>query len=317
MASHLISLPAVRQHPLLKPYAALAAVCFFWGTTFLAIRVALESFSPLLLLATRFLTSGTILLIVCALSGAAFPRGRQLVMTALYGLLPLGVSSGALSFAQTWIPSSLASLYITTSPLWLVALDALIPGGEPLRKRTVAAMMVGFAGTALLVFPKNLQEGFSLPNVVGFLILQVGNIAWGLGSILFRRQSTSLTTNAHPFVSGAIQQFFSGAVTLLLTLVIPQPPVHWKLRSVLAVLYLVTFGSIVGYSAYIYVLDKLPVSIVSLYTYVNPVVAVTLGWLFYREPFGYRELTAMLIIFFGVYLVKRAQARPTPPTTPD
>ena len=313
MASDTFSLVSWRDHPQMKPYAALAAVCFFWGTTFLAIRIALESFPPLLLLATRFLTSGSILLVIAWLRGATFPRGRELVMTALYGLLPLGVSSGALTFAQTWIPSSLASLYITTSPLWLVALDALIPGGETLRGRTLAAMLVGFAGTALLVFPRNLQEGFSRANVMGFLILQVGNIAWGLGSLLFRRRNIG----AHPFVSGAVQQFFSGALTLGLSFLIPHGAVDWSTRGVCAVLYLVTFGSIVGYSSYIYALEKLPVSIVSLYTYVNPVVAVTLGWIFYRERFGQRELAAMLIIFFGVYLVKRSQARGMPPTTPD
>lgn len=313
MASLISLIAAWRTHPLRKPYAALAAVCFFWGTTFLAIRVALESFPPLMLLATRFLTSGSILLSIAALRGATFPRGRELFYTALYGLLPLGVSSGALAFAQTLIPSSLASLYITTSPLWLVALDALIPGGEHLRRRTVAAMVVGFVGTALLVFPKNLQEGFSAANVKGFLILQVGNIAWGLGSLLFRRR----TSVAHPFVSGAVQQFVTGVLTLALALLIPQPAIDWSTRGTLAVLYLVTFGSIVGYSAYIYVLDKLPVSIISIYTYVNPVVALTLGWIFYRESFGRRELAAMLIIFVGVYLVKRSQAYPRPPTTPD
>ena len=273
--------------------------------------MALETIPPLTLLASRFLTSGSILLVIAALRGATFPRGRELFFTALYGLLPLGVSSGALAFAQTEITSSLAALYITTSPFWTVAIEAVIPGGERLQRRTVAAMLVGFVGTALLVFPKNLQEGFSAANVKGFLILQVGQIAWGLGAILFRRRSLSdaQTTQAHPFVSGAVQQFVSGALTLLLTMVIPHAPVVWSTRGVLAVLYLVTFGSIVGYSAYIYVLDKLPVSIVSLYTYVNPVVAVSLGWIFYREPFGGRELTAMLIIFLGVYLVKRSQGR--------
>lgn len=277
----------------------------------MAIRVALESMPPLILLATRFLTSGTILLTIAAWRGATFPRGRELFFTALYGLLPLGVSSGALAFAQTMIPSSLAALYITTSPLWTVLVESAIPGGERLHRGTLAAMLVGFAGTALLVFPKNLQEGFSPANVKGFLILQVGNLAWALGAILFRRRSLSATqaTNAHPIVSGAVQQFVTGALTLLLTTVLPLGEVEWTSRGLLAVLYLVTFGSIVGYSAYIYVLGKLPVSIVSTYTYVNPVVAVSLGWIFYREPFGGRELTAMAIIFLGVYLVKRSQQK--------
>jgi drug/metabolite transporter (DMT)-like permease len=124
---------------------------------------------------------------------------------------------------------------------------------------------------------------------------------WAFGSIYQRRQ----VSKAHPIVIGAVQQLAAGLAFLPLVLVFHEHPVHWSTRGVAAILYLVMFGSIVGYSAYIFALDRLPVAIVSVYPYVNSVVAVTLGWLFYREPFGLREATAMLIIFTGVALVKR------------
>jgi drug/metabolite transporter (DMT)-like permease len=107
-----------------------------------------------------------------------------------------------------------------------------------------------------------------------------------------------------------VQQLAAGLAFVPLTLVVPESPIHWTTRGVIALLYLVVFGSIVGYSAYIYALDKLPVPVVSIYTYVNPVVAVSLGWLFYREPFGQRELIAMLVIFAGVALVKKFSQEP-------
>lgn len=292
-----------RHHPLFPAYAALAAVCFFWGTTYLGIRMALESFPPLVLMAFRFTISGSVLLVAAKLLGAQIPTGRDLFWTAAYGILPLGVANGALTFSETFIPSSLAALYITTAPFWMVGIEALVPGGEKLHLRTVAAMMVGFLGTSLLVMPDDWSQGFSAANVNGFLLLQVGNCAWASGSILFRRRPAK----AHPVVSGGVQQLATGLVMCGLVAATAPPAVQWSGRGLWAAAYLVVFGSIVAYSAYIYVLDKLPISIVSIYTYINPLVAAGLGWFFYREPFGWRETLAMAIIFLGVYLVKRVQ----------
>lgn len=267
--------------------------------------MALESFPPLVLLAFRFTISGTLLLITARLIGARIPVGKDLLWTGLYGLLPLGVANGALTFAETWIPSSLAALYITTASFWMVGMEALVPGGEKLNLPTFGAMMVGFVGTALLVMPEDFRTGFSASNVKGFLLLQVGNAAWSLGSILYRRRPSTV----HPVVSGAVQQLTTGILVSGLVAVTAQPPVVWSGRGLWAAFYLVTFGSIVGYSAYIYALDKLPVSLVSIYTYVNPLVAAVLGLYFYRETFGWRETVAMSVIFLGVYLVKRVQRK--------
>ena len=288
------------SHPQFKAYLALFSVYFFWGTTYLGIRMALESFPPLTLISARFLASGAIMLAVLKLFGSKIPRGRELWLTALYGIIILGGGNGCLVYAEQWIPSGTAALFITTSPFWMVGLETLLPGGARLHLPTMSGILIGFTGVLILIAPAAMHSPAGAELVKGFLVLQFGCLCWCLGSLLQRRQPTQ----AHPFVSGAIQQLATGLAFLPLALVVPEHPVHWSARGVWAVAYLVVFGSIVGYSAFIYILEHLPVPVVSTYTYVNPVVAVFLGWLFYSEPFGRRELLAMAAVFTGVAIVK-------------
>ncbi|MGD0015668.1 MAG: EamA family transporter [Bryobacteraceae bacterium] len=300
--SALVSPGAPVPHPRgARAYAALAAVCFFWGTTYLGIRMALESFPPITLVAIRFTVSGSVLLLAAVLAGARMPRGRELWTTAVTGILLLGGGNACLVFAELWIPSGLAALIITISPFWMVGIEALMPGGERLRRATVLGMLVGCAGAGLLVSADLGSQSLGPGLLHGFLLLQLGNLCWGFGSVYYRRQET----RAHPIVTGAVQQLAAGLVFIPIALLIPEQPMHPTFRGVAAICYLVVFGSIVGYSAYIYALSHLPVAVVSIYSYVNPVVAVFLGWLFYREPFGLREATAMVIILVGVAIVKR------------
>ena len=288
------------RYPLFPAYAALAAVCFFWGTTYLGIRMALEMFPPPMLLSFRFLLSGGILLVACKWMNLQFPPLRTVWRSAGNGLMTLGVANGCVTFAETWVPSGLVALFITTAPFWMTGLEAAVPGGQPLHWPAVAGMAVGFSGVALLVGPDVLGHA-SQGLLSGFLLLQFSNFSWSLGSILQRR----LPRDAHSVVTGAIQQFSAGLAFLLPALVTHQAPIHFSWRSVGALCYLIVFGSIIGYSAYIYALDRLPVSVVSIFTYINPVIAVALGWLVYWEPFGFREAGAMGVIFLGVWLVKR------------
>jgi drug/metabolite transporter (DMT)-like permease len=289
-----------------RAWLALFAVYFFWGTTYLGIRMALESFPALTLISLRFLLSGSILLAFAAWKSFHLPRGRELLRTSSYGLLLLGGGNGALVFAQQWIPSGLAALFVTTGPFWMVGLDAVMPGGERLRLPTVAGILVGFCGVLLLVAPAAENSTASSAVVRAFLVLQFGAFCWSFGSLLQRRNQT----RAHPVISGAVQQLAVGLAFLPAALLVPQPAADVSLRGVLALAYLVTFGSLVGYSAYVYAMQHLPVSIVATYTYVNPVVAVTLGWLFYREPVGPREIGAMCAVFAGVAIVKRFAPAP-------
>jgi drug/metabolite transporter (DMT)-like permease len=257
-----------------------------------------------MLVCVRYVLSGSILLAFARARGLYLPRGRELAAACFSGLLTLGIGNGALVFSEVIIPSGIAGLIITISPFWMVGAEALLPGGERLHAPTIGGMAVGLAGAALLFTP---DAGAHIDRNLlnGFLMLQIGMAGWSFGSIYQRRKAGK----AHPVIAGAVQQLAAGLVLLPFVLAIPQPAVHWSTRGVMALLYLVCFGSIVGYSAYVYAMDRLPVAIVSIYPYTNAMVAVTLGWLFYREHFGGREALAMLIIFGGVWLVKRYSHR--------
>jgi drug/metabolite transporter (DMT)-like permease len=282
-------------------WIALGAVCLFWGTTYLTIRMAEECFPPATLLSLRYTLSGGILLIAARATGAHIPRGRELWFTALFGVITIAIGNGALVFAEEWVPSGIASVFITTSPFWMTGVEAALPRGERLHPPAIMGMLVGLAGTVVLVSRDAFGHGAHGGLMGGFLLLQFGCCGWALGSVLQRRYATV----AHPVVSGAVQQLATGLAAAIPALLINPHMPRLTARGVAALAWLVVFGSIVGYSAFIYVMDKLPVSVVSIYNYVNPVVAVVLGWLFYRESFGVREAVGMAIIFVGVAVVKR------------
>ncbi len=289
------------RHPLFIPYAALASVCFFWGTTYVAIKMALEMFPPIVLVAARFLISGGALLLYAKLRGDIFPPRPLLIRTSLNGAITLGIANGCVVFAETFIPSGMAALFITTTPFWMTFTEAIIPGGVPLHRPTILGMLVGFMGVAVLIGPDALSHNPDLSLFWGFLLLQFGNFGWSTGSILQKR----LPPASSPWITGGLQQLTVGLIYLIPVLIL-QPTLHEvSSRGVGAFIYLIIFGSFVGYSSYIIALQRLPVAIVSIFTYVNPIVAVILGWLIYREAFGWRETLAMGIIFLGVWLVKR------------
>ena len=299
----------MRNHPLLKAYLALAAICFFWGTTYLAIRMSLEAMPPMVLVSARFILSGSLMLLGAKVVKAPLPKGGELWATVANGVLILGVGNSCLSIAELWIPSGMAALIITTSPFWLVGIDALLPGGERLRTPTVVGILVGVLGAVLLVAPRavGVEGGGGL--WAALVLLQFANFSWSFGSI----RQLRIRGRAHPIVNGGVQQLAAGLACLPFAIFQLGPSVTWQPRAYAAALYLVVFGSIVGYSAYVYALDNLPVALVSIYTFVNPIVAVILGWLFYREPFGWSGAAGMAVIFLGVAVVKRySRARTAP-----
>lgn len=248
--------------------------------------------------------SGSILLIVAPFSGAKLPRGRELLYTASCGIICIGIGNGLLAIAELWIPSGLAALFYTTSPFWMVGMDALLPGGKKPFASTVVGLLVGLVGVVFLIAPAAAHEGPGGRTLAAFLLLQISGIGWVLGSLLQKR----LHARSKPFVSGAVQQLAAGIAVFVPAILFENVPHAITMRSSLAVAYLVIFGSIVGFSSFIYSMVRLPVALVSIYTFVNPVVAVFLGWLFFREPFGYREMAAMGIIFAGVAWVRWSES---------
>ena len=232
------------------------------------------------------------------------PKGGELWLTALCGIICIGIGNGFLAIAETYIPSGLAALFYTTAPFWMVGLDAMLPHGRKPLAATILGLVVGLSGVIYLIYPAAIGEGFHGKTLIGFAMLQISAAGWVFGSLLQKR----VHSNAMPFVSGAVQQLAAGLAMFLPASLLEHLPKHLAMRPIYAVVYLVIFGSILGYSSFIYSMARLPVAIVSIYTFVNPIVAVFLGWLIFREPFGVRGLIAMVIIFAGIALVRRSES---------
>lgn len=286
----------------LGAYGAWAAVCFFWGTTYLAIAVGLESFPPALFAGLRFIVAGGVLFFVMSRQrGARLPIGREWFDLGVVGLMLLGVGNGAVVWAEQWVPSGMAALLVATSPFWAAALERLQKGGERVGVRGLLGMAVGFGGLALLVGPQLFGAELNGKYVLGVVIIQVGSFFWQAGSVYSKLRPVGVS----PLMSSAVQMIWAGlALTILGTLLGEWSGMRFSARSAGALLYLIVFGSIVAYSAYMYAIQKLPLPLVSTYSYVNPLVALVLGWLILSEPLGWREGGAALVILLGVALVK-------------
>jgi drug/metabolite transporter (DMT)-like permease len=250
------------------------------------------------------LISGSILLLAAAFSRLPIPRNRELWLTAVCGIICIGVGNGFLALAETYIPSGLAALFYTTAPFWMVGLDALLPQGKRPLAATVGGLLVGLSGVVYLIYPAAIGEGIHGKTLGGFVLIQISAAGWVSGSLLQKR----VHSKAMPFVSGAVQQVAAGLAMFVPAALIEQLPHHIGIRPIYAIVYLVMFGSIIGYSSFIYSMARLPVALVSIYTFVNPVVAVLLGWLAFREPFGWRGVIALAVIFAGIALVRRSES---------
>ena len=283
-------------------YAAWAAVCFFWGTTYLAIRVGLESFEPMLFAGLRFLVAGGVLLLVMGRQqGARLPLGREWFDLGVVGLLLLGVGNGAVVWAEQWVPSGMAALLVAVSPFWAAGLERLREGGERVGPRGLMGIAVGFGGLALLLGPQLSGAELGGKYFLGVVAIQIGCFTWQAGSVYAKGRPTGVS----PLMAAAVQMLWAGAaLTLLGTLLGEWSGMRFSARSAGALAYLVVFGSIVAYSAYTYAIQKLPLPLVSTYSYVNPLVALALGWAVLGEALGARELAAATVILLGVALVK-------------
>lgn len=280
-----------------------------------------------MLMCVRYVISGGLLLLGAFFARLRFPARGELWRTAAYGVLTIGLGTGSVSFAEQWIPSALTAMIITTQSFWMVGIEALA-GGERLHAPSIRGMVIGFVGVVVLFWPALVLNGTATSGsssvqsfgittqqlMWGFAILQFGAAMWAVGSAAQRKMRSGI----HPFVSGGVQQLATGIAFAIPAWLGPHPGTwtDWTPRGIGAIAYLTVFGGIVGYSSYIYSMQHLPVALISIYTYVNPIVAVILGWLFYREPFGLREAAAMATIFLGVAVIKRTSASVRGSTAP-
>ena len=286
-----------------KVWIALLALYIVWGSTYLAIRFAVETIPPFFHAGVRFFISGLILLTWRKLSGETLPTPRQWMNTAVIGLLLLLGGNGMVAWAEQTIPSGIAALMIGSVPLFLVLMEAVRPGGAKPNWQAILGLVVGFGGIYLLVGPSNISGGGIKFNPLGIAALLVACVLWALGSVYSRSadlpKSTLMTTGAEMF-AGSLGLFIVSALTG-----------EWagydvtavSTNSVLAVLYLIFIGSLIGFVSYGWLLQNAPISLVATYAYVNPVVAVLLGSWLAAEPLEPRIWLAASIIIGSVVLI--------------
>jgi drug/metabolite transporter (DMT)-like permease len=287
---------------------AFASVYFFWGSTYTAIRIGATEMPALLLAGTRFLIAGGILLLWCRWRGLRiiWPAGNMLRL-GLIGLLLLGGGNVGLIYAEKTVSSGLASLVLAVIPLYVALIEMLLPGGEPLPVRGWLGMALGFVGLGALLLP-SLRSGLAGDRLLllALGVLLAGAFSWTVGSILSRR--SRLPVNS--FVAAAWQMLAAGAFSTLLGTALGQwPQFHLDVRAVGSLAWLITGGSLLGYTCFIYLLEHVPVAKVSSHSYVNPVVAVLLGIFLLHERPAVAEYAGMAGIVVAVFLLTTAEVR--------
>jgi len=292
-------------------FLAWLAVCVIWGTTYLGIRISLESMPPALMGGFRWKIAGGLLALFVLARGERLPGPSRWGGIALMGFLLLGLGNGGVVFAEQWVPSGLAAVMVATSPFWMAGVEACLRDGERMRPSTVAGLIVGFAGILVLVWPDLTIERSDRKFLAGVIALQIASFGWALGSAYSRRFSR----NDNILGTTALQMLAGGLMMMLAGLLRGEfGELFFTTRTAAALAYLSTIGAIGGFVAYTYALRHLNVSFVSLYAYINPVIAVALGVLLMGEPFDRRMATAAALVFAGVAIV-RWKRNPVPATT--
>lgn len=288
--------------------AAFAAIYLIWGSTYLAIRFAIETLPPFLMTGVRFVAAGSAMYAWARLRGVARPTGPQWWAAALVGVLMLLFGVGGVSWAEQRIPSGAAALIVAVGPLSMVLVDWLFFNGERPDTRVFAGMLLGFVGVALLIGPQHVA-GTGRIDPVGVAVILFGTITWSFGSLYSRGDQLP----ASPSLATGMEMLAGGAVLLVVAFGLGE----WgmllvnriSLRSFLALLYLALFGSIIALGAYLWLLKWVSPARVVTHAYVNPVVAVVLGWALASEPLNARTLAASVVIIAAVFVITSRRER--------
>ncbi|HSC44734.1 MAG TPA: EamA family transporter [Candidatus Acidoferrum sp.] len=302
-----LSHSSTRQPPSLLLIVSFLAVYIIWGSTFFAIRIALESFPPLLLAGTRHLGAGLLLCGIFYRRGAQ-PTRAQWTTAALTGVLLLFGGNGGVCWAEQTVPSGITALLVATVTLWMVLVDWLRPGGHRPSARVLFGIAIGFAGLLVLVGPAHLGNSGRV-DPIGAGILVIASLCWACGSLYSKHGSLP----ASPLLGAGMQALCGGTALWIVGLLTGEGPrlhpTQVTPHAWMAIGYLVFFGSCLGFSAYLYILKKSTAARVATYAFVNPIVAMLLGWEFGGEGLTMRTLIAGAVILTAVVLVITAPHR--------
>ena len=283
-------------------YLALGAVCVIWGTTYLALRIGVTQFPPFLFSMLRFLFAGPILLGFMFTFGKASLPGKQVIINqAVAGLFMVTLGIGVVGWAEMVVSSGLAAIICSVMPIWVILINISVNKEERPTFPIVLGLVIGLSGI-VLIFGEHLTEFSNSTYTFGIVLTFLANISWAVGSVWVKKKNE----NTNPFVNAGLQMLFGGMFLAPLSLVFDNyETIQWSGSLVSSLIYLILIGSVGGYACYSYAIKKLPITIVSLYAYINPIVAVVLGWLVLNEKLNTRIGAAILITIAGIYIVNK------------
>jgi drug/metabolite transporter (DMT)-like permease len=295
----------------LRLIAAFAAIYLIWGSTFLAVALGLQSIPPLLLMGARSVTAGAILLAIEQTRRSGFPHLQAWASAAVSGMLLFVGCHGTLAYAQQYVPSGLAAVMLATVPFWIVLLNAFAPTDARVKMLTFAGLLPGLAGVALIAWPQETREAATVDPLM-LLLLLASAFFWAAGSLVSRRQQAFTSAIA---LSG--MQLICGGAALLIGSGLAGELSRFSAQEVSAtswagLSYLIGAGSVIGFTAYMWLLDHAPGPLVATYTFVNPIIAVILGWRFLGERPTPQMLVGSVLVIGSVVAVWRLNNRPLP-----
>jgi drug/metabolite transporter (DMT)-like permease len=289
--------------------AAFTAVYLIWGSTYLAIRFAVSTLPPFLMASTRFLIAGGLVYIWARSRGVARPSFANWRAALVVGTLLLLGGNGIVAKAEQTVPSSITALLISITPLWMTLIDWLRPGGNRPSPVVIIGLLIGFGGVALLIAP-DITTVHNAINPIGLLVIPIASLCWAAGSIYAREASMP----SSPLMGTGLEMLAGGAVLLVAGLVTGEPAQlhldHTSWQSAVALVYLIIFGSLIAFTAYVWILRNTPLALASTYAYVNPVVAVFLGWLLAGEKLTIITVIASAIIVGSVIIITTFRSQP-------
>lgn len=292
----------MNNHRSYLPYLALAAVCIIWGTTYLALRIAVLHFPPFLFTTIRQVTAGTLLLIVMLTVGKArFPGADHIWRQAIGGFFMISMGNGLVAWGEMHVPSGVAAIICSLMPVMVILINVTLHRDERPTLPIIAGVTLGLAGVVLL-FSEHVAAFANSEYILAVVSIFSAVIAWAGASIWIKKKHT----DTNPFVNAGLQMFFGGVFLFPFSLAFENlNDITWNAEVTGSLLYLILVGSLIAYASYAYALRKLPMTIVSLYAYVNPLVAIVLGWMVLDEKLNARIWIAMMVTVAGIYIVNR------------
>lgn len=284
------------------PYLALAAVCVIWGTTYLALRIAVLHFPPFLFTIMRQVTAGLMLLtIMFSIRKASVPSVDHIWRQAIGGFFMISMGNGLVAWGEMHIPSGVAAIVCSLMPVLVIVMNVAIHRDEKPTFPIASGVVLGLTGV-IMIFGQHLEDFSKSEYILAIVSIFSAVIAWAGGSIWIKKRNTE----TNPFVNAGLQMFFGGLFLIPFSLAFDDwARISWAPDVTWSLLYLIIFGSLIAYASYAYALRKLPMTIVSLYAYINPLVAVMLGWLVLDEKLNARICIAMAITIAGIYIVNK------------